>query len=111
MRNGNSSSGSRAGCRRTLVLGLAGGLLTFLCSSGVALAQTPAPGGEMGCCCITVSGGKVGCGQKTQEACLAEQPKAPGYDRLPDWARAVAASTAQERERIKTGWRAGPCAP
>jgi hypothetical protein len=93
-----------AGSRRALMLALA--LTTVL--AGSAFAQ-PAPMGEAGCCCIAVQGGKIGCGQKSQAECLAELPKTPLYDKLPDWAKAVAESEKDEAGKIKTGWHAGAC--
>ena len=76
--------------------------------TGSAFAQ-PAPMGEAGCCCVAIKDGRVGCGQKTQADCLAEQPKTPLYDKLPDWAKAVAESEKDEAGKMKTGWRAGAC--
>ena len=77
---------------------------------GAASAQ-PAAMGESGCCCIAVKDGKIGCGQKSQAECLAEQPKTPLYDKLPDWAKAVAESEKAEAAKMTTGWRAGACPP
>jgi hypothetical protein len=93
-----------AGSRRAPMLALA--LTTVL--TGSAFAQ-PAPMGETGCCCIAIQGGKVGCGPKTQADCLTEQPKTPLYDKLPDWAKAVAESEKDEAGKMNTGWRAGAC--
>ena len=84
-------------------------LLLALAFAGSAQAQVPAPAGEVGCCCISIKGGKMGCGPKTQAECLAEQPKTPLYEKLPDWAQAVAESKAAEAGKMTTGWRAGKC--
>lgn len=88
---------------------VSGCMLLVVAGATAARAQGPAPMAEKGCCCVAVKGGKVGCGQKSQADCLAEQPRAPLYDHLPDWASAVATSQGQEAEKVKTGWRAGPC--
>src|SRR5262245_34504057 len=92
------------GSRRAPMLALA--LTTVLAAS--AFAQ-PAPMGEAGCCCIAIKGGKIGCGPKSQAECLAEQPKTPLYEKLPDWAKAVAESEKDEAGKMKAGWRAGAC--
>jgi hypothetical protein len=94
---------------RTLRLELLGTLLSVVALAGAAHAQVPAPMQEPGCCCVAIKDGKIGCGEKSQAACLAEQPKTPLYDKLPDWAAAVAESKAQESMKMKTGWQAGKC--
>lgn len=89
-------------------LGIASALALTVAFAGPASAQ-PAPMGEAGCCCVAIKDGKVGCGQKSQADCLAEQPKTPLYDKLPDWAKAVEASEKAEAGKMKTGWHAGAC--
>ena len=86
-----------------------GSALLLAVGATAARADSPAPMGETGCCCIAIKGGKVGCGPKSQADCLAEQPKTPLYDSLPAWAKAVAESEAQEDVKMKAGWRAGKC--
>jgi hypothetical protein len=89
-------------------LGIASALALTVALAGSASAQ-PAPMGEAGCCCVTIKDGKIGCGQKSQAECLAEQPKTPLYDKLPDWAKDVAESQKDEAAKMKTGWHAGAC--
>ena len=94
---------------RMINLALAGGLLLALGAAGTATAQSPASMTELGCCCVQLKDNSVGCGQKNQKDCLAEQAKMPTFDKLPDWAKAVEASKAQEAGTMKTGWKVGAC--
>jgi hypothetical protein len=94
---------------RGVRVGALGVLCLAVSLAATARAQAPAPMAETGCCCIAIKGGQIGCGQKSQAECLAEQPKTPMYAKLPDWAKAVANSEAQEGKAMKTGWHAGKC--
>ena len=78
---------------------------------GAASAQPPPPG-ALGCCCA-VKDKSYTCAEKTQAACLAEQPGAPMYPKMESWKKAydeaVKASEAQEAKPMRGGWIAGPC--
>jgi hypothetical protein len=106
---GKASIRLGAGAARTVGAVALGGLLLGAAGANPARAQAPAPMNETGCCCVAIKGGKIGCGEKSQADCLAEQPKTPLYDQLPAWAHAVAESKADENVKMKTGWRAGKC--
>ena len=91
-------------------------ITSVLATSGLMLALTVATAGaqaapmnEQGCCCVEIKNGKVGCGEKSQNECLAEQPKTLRFDKLPDWTKDVAESQSAEGKKLKSGWRAGKC--
>ena len=72
-------------------------------------APAPAPGNEIGCCCVATESGKMMCSEQTQAQCLASQPRTPLYIELHGWDDAAKTSTAQEHAHIHTGWHAGRC--
>lgn len=86
------------------------GLCLVLAVASTAWAQ-PAKD-AMGCCCVS-QGIAYNCSDKTQDDCLALQPRAPSFPKMADWKTAwdkyVAASKAEEAGPMSGGWIAERC--